>query len=624
LCQLFDEARRTHAARSFLGTKVSGRWDWMTYGAFGNLVDRLRGGLASLGLRQGDSVAMISANRPEWAVAAFASYTLGATLVPMYEAQHASEWDFVLRESKAPVVFVANQAVLRRGAALFASIPTLRTVVLLDDSSPDRAASNAVPLPGTTRSASTADTTYATLLAAPPASRVEPAPDDTAALIYTSGTTGTPKGVVLAHENIASNVSAIRRIFEYRPSDRSLAFLPWAHVYGQTAELYMLMSCGSSIALCEGPEKIIENLAEVRPTVFITVPRVLRRMQAAAEERLANTPETVRRLVSAAVGVAARERAGGRVGVSERILARIAQTVLGGGLRAVFGGRLRRVSSGSAALPVDVAAFFDAIGIPVYEGYGLTEASPVVSTSVPGARRAGTVGRPLPGVRVVIERHPRTSEGELLAGGGPPNEGEIVVYGPNVMKGYWQRPQETAEALGPDGGLRTGDLGFLDADGYLSITGRLKEQYKLDNGKFVAPSRLEEELRRSAYVANVMVYGENRPFNVALIVPHAAALAAWATAERLTLPRSVGELIADARVVDLFTREVARLGRSFRGYEAIVRFALIAEDFTVERGLLTPKLSLKRRAVVDAYARVIEGLYGATSETPSRVLSSAS
>jgi|HubBroStandDraft_1064217.scaffolds.fasta_scaffold17369_3 long-chain acyl-CoA synthetase len=607
LCDIFDDAVTQHGAREMLGTKVGGEWRFTTYAEFGALVDRLRAGLVSIAVGRGDRVAMVSNNRVEWAVAAFACYTLGAVFVPMYEAQSPSEWEFVVRECEVKVLFVANASALAKAKGFLDAMPWLRAVAVISGE-PNGVSSE---LAGRV-------TTYAALLASgKEVPRVQPAPDDVAVIIYTSGTTGTPKGVVLSHRNLASNVSSVHTVFEFKSTERSLAFLPWAHVFGQTAELYLLMSYGASMAICEGPDKILENLAEVRPTLLFSVPRVFNKLYMAVEQQLAAKPKPLRRLVAAALAVAAKERAGRPVRFHERALRALVDKLVFEKVRARFGGRLTFTVSGSAALSQEVAEFIDSLGIMVYEGYGLTETSPVVSVNFPRARVIGSVGRPLPGVRVAID--PGAVQDRAPAASTSRIEGEIVVYGPNVMKGYYQRPEENQAVFAPDGGLRTGDMGYLDAGGYLFITGRIKEQYKLENGKYVVPSPLEEQLKLSPYIANTMIYGDNRPYNVALVVANVPALAKWAQAEHLHLPAETDALLSDARVRALFAREIARCSASFKSYEAIIDFALIGTDFTTDNGMLTPKQSLRRRRVLDAYGALFDQLYAKARDTSRRV-----
>ena len=617
LVEILDHSVEAFRGRDLFGTKKGGRWVWMTYGEFGSLVDSFRGGLASLGVQRGDRVAIISNNRIEWAVAAYACYGLGAAYVPMYEAQDPKEWEFILRDCEAKVLLVANEAVLGKARAMLSSVSSLRHIVVIEGAAPN-------DLPEIT--------TYAALLvAARPATTSKIEPGDTADLIYTSGTTGTPKGVIQTQSNIASNVSAMHEYFSsIERGDRSLSFLPWAHSFGQTGELHMMLSMGASIAICESVDKILDNLAEVRPTILFSVPRIFTKLYTAVQQQLESKPRPVRELVNVALAIAAKERAGKRPRIPERVVQKLVDRLVFRKVRARFGGRLKYAISGGAALSPSVAEFIDAIGIAVYEGYGLTETSPIVSVNIPGARKVGSVGQPVPGVRVHIV--PAT-DGTSPRSTSPPSadvpsrsatppsskgpspdkpervEGEIVVYGPNVMRGYFKRPDENAAVFTTDGGLRTGDMGYLDPEGFLFITGRIKEQYKLENGRYVVPTVLEEQLKLSPYVANAMVYGDNKPYNVAVVVANVTAIRKWATEQEVTLPADAEAAIADERVRSLFEREIQKYGAAFKGFESIQDFVLTASDFTTDNGMLTPKQSVKRRGVLQAYGSRIEQLY---------------
>jgi long-chain acyl-CoA synthetase len=291
-------------------------------------------------------------------------------------------------------------------------------------------------------------------------------------------------------------------------------------------------------------------------------------------------------------------------------------------VRATLGGRLRWAVAGGAALSPDVAEFIDALGIAVYEGYGLTETSPVISVNTESARRTGSVGRPLPGVRVEVRDDSLgapTGDGDRAR-----RDGEIVVYGPNVMQGYYGRPDETELALTADGGLRTGDLGYVDDDGFVYVTGRIKEQYKLENGKYVVPTPIEERLKLSPYVVNVMVYGANRPHNVALVVADVVAVRRWAAERRLPVPSDVPSLLRDERIRTLFKREIESRQATLRAFDRIREFELLGCDFTVENGMLTPSQKLKRRKVLEAYREVVERLYSPRTADAPKTLDAAS
>lgn len=577
LVELYQWSCEQHAEREILGTRKSGTWQWLTYRQFRELVDNMRGGLASLGVQPGDRVAFIGDNSVEWAVAAYASYGLGAAFVPMYQAQRPTEWQFILADSSARVVICTNEPTYQTLEAMRDRLPELRHVIGV--ARPDGA-------PGSWND-------LLKIGAEHPVAARSLDPQQIAGFIYTSGTTGKPKGALLSHGNILSNIDAVHEIWGDRvitAEDRYLSFLPWAHSYGQTVELHMLLSWGASLAINDELPRLVANLSEVRPTVLVAVPRIFNRIYDAMTRELSARPGILQRITEALQSD--KPRAAGEVidlpGEDRAIVQAVRDRF--------FGGRLRFAFTGSAAISKHVIEFIHALGIEIYEGYGLTETSPVVTTNWPGVRKFGSVGKVLPGVRVEIDRSV-TSD---------PRHGEIVVYGPNVMRGYHNRASENAAALRPDGGLRTGDLGYFDEDGYLYISGRIKEQYKLENGKYVIPSPLEETLKLSPFIANVMIYGDGRPFNVALVVPDAQALQMWAQKTNVTL---AADPTTDDRVRALINAEITRLSADFKEFEKPRAFALVGEDFTIANGLLTPTLKLKRAEVVERYGKLITDLY---------------
>jgi long-chain acyl-CoA synthetase len=598
LVDIFQHAVRDFANRELFGVKKGGSWTWMTYAEFGKDVDRFRGGLASLGVARGDVVAVIANNRPEWAVGAYAVYTLGASYVPMYEAQHVKDWEFIVKDCGAKVLIVANEAILEKTKPLLDAVPSLQHIVCL--ASPNGVAG------GDTRI-----TSYKALLeSGKEAPIAHPQPTDLAGLIYTSGTTGNPKGVMLTHANLASNVSAVHEIFPMDRTDRSLSFLPWAHSFGQVVELHALFSMGASMGIAESVDKIIDNLQEVKPTLLMSVPRIFNKIYAGVQKQIAGKPKPIQALVKAALKATAKERAGERLSIKEHMMLTLTDKLVFSKVRARFGGQLKYAFSGGAAISREVAEFVDSLGITVYEGYGLTETSPIATANCPGGRVIGSVGRAIPGTRVEIDPTPLGDKGKEAPKTGEKQrvEGEIVLYGHNIMKGYFNRPEENSQVFTADGGFRSGDMGYLDAFGYLFITGRIKEQYKLENGKYVVPTPLEEQFKLSPYVANVMVYGDNRPFNVALIVANVDAVKDWA-AKNGVAAANVDDMLKDNRVRDLFKKELERLSEEFKGFESVADFALITKDFTVENGMLTPSMKLKRRAVVAEYGKLIDELY---------------
>ena len=587
LVELYEFAVRKYAERPLFGTKRAGtrEWSWMSYRDFESKTSEMRAGLAALGVGHADRVAIIADNRPEWAVAAYATYGRRAAYVPMYESQQLDEWLYILNDCGAKVLFVPNATVRDAILAARSSVPALEHVVELGGAS-SAGALGFDELCARGRKA--------------PVSVERPEPDEIAGYIYTSGTTGKPKGVLLTHRNFASNVSAVHEVFPIDETDRSLSFLPWAHSFGQTCELHGLFSKGASMGIAESVDEIVPNLAEVRPTLLFSVPRVFHRLYDRIRSQNAEAPSWRQQVFGAAMENSARRKKLGErkrtSGVAE-LKHRIFDRVVFQKVRDRLGGRLRYAFSGGAAISREVAEFIDNLGITVYEGYGLTETSPIATANWPGARRLGSVGKAIPGVTIRIDTE----------SSGDPVNGEIVVYGHNVMKGYHRLPEENAAAVTPDGGFRTGDLGRIDDEGFLYITGRIKEQYKLENGKYVVPSLLEEKLKLSPYVSNAMLYGDNRPHNVALICANVPEVEKWALQRGL---RERGAaLLARAEVRALFTAEVEALVGGFKAFERPAQFALLTEDFTTENGLLTPKMSLKRRDVVKRYAAELERLY---------------
>ncbi|WP_438003931.1 long-chain fatty acid--CoA ligase [Sorangium sp. So ce321] len=597
LVELLDRSLRLHGPQPMFGTKKDGRWGWITYAEFGQLVARFRGGLVSLGVQRGDRVAIISNNRVEWAVTAYACFSMGVAIVPMYEAQLPSEWAFIINDCEAVAAIIATPQLYEKCRDLPEKAPSLKHIVCLFE--PQGAGA-----PGAQT------TSYEALVAAgekSPAPPIKPTSEDTACLIYTSGTTGNPKGVILSHGNIASNVYAVRDLIPFSSNDRSLSFLPWAHSFGHTCELHVMITGGASMALSESVDKIVANLGEVHPSVLMSVPRIFNRIYEGVQKQMTEKPAVIQALFRAGLRAAAKRGKGEPLGLVERLALAVADRVIFSKIRAKFGGKLRYAISGGAALSYEVAEFVDALGITVYEGYGLTETSPVAAVNYPGARRLGSVGKPIPGVKIAIDRS-ETHD---------PRQGEIVIYGPNVMKGYHRRDEESKAAFTEDGGFRTGDLGYLDDDGFLFVTGRIKEQYKLENGKYVAPAPIEEKLKLSPLINNAMVHGDNRLFNVALIVPEMTALTEWARGEGLTFA-SPEAMLEHPRVVARVQAEVDKYASGAKGFEKIKKITLTAEDFTAENGMLTPTLKLKRRVVLQKYGPALEALYGGATQAAPR------
>ncbi|NUO47519.1 MAG: long-chain fatty acid--CoA ligase [Polyangiaceae bacterium] len=584
LVDMFQKSVKAYGSQQLFGTKRGGEWQWSTYAEIGEKVNALRGGLASLGIKKGDCVAVVSNNREEWAILAYACFGLGVALVPMYEASMPKEWAFITKDCQAVAVVSGTAKVAAEVKKLPDQVPSLKHVIGMEAPKDDPLSFAALMEKGKKE----------------PAEALDPEPKDTACLIYTSGTTGDPKGVILSHGNIVSNVNAVQHMLPIGADDRSLSFLPWAHSFGHTCELHVMVSRGASIALAEAVDKIVANLAEVHPTLLFSVPRIFNRIYDNVNKQMAERPAILQSIFRTAIRAATKKRKGEDVSLGESFSLAIAKRVIFTKVVARFGGRLKYAFSGGAALSRDVAEFIDSLGITVYEGYGLTETSPIATANRPGAHKIGTVGKPIEDVKIVIDKTQTSADAK---------DGEIVIYGPNIMQGYYNRDAENKAVFTDDGGFRTGDLGYVDDEGFLSITGRLKELYKLQNGKYVAPAPLEEKLKLSPFITNVMVYGDNRLFNVALVVPDFSTLKPWAKEQGIDAA-SDEKLIEEPKVKEQLKSEVEKWTAEFKGFEEIKKIALLPEDFTTENGMLTPSMKVKRRVVTQKYGDKIESLYG--------------
>lgn len=583
LVTMFRESVERFADRPLYGVRKPDGWTWYTYRQIGEIVDAFRAALAELGVERGERVACVSNNRIEWVIAWHAVQSLGATWVPMYEKQQANEQKYILTDSGAMVCFAGSAAAEETLRAIQADVPGLTQIVGFSDQS-ERGfwkrleAARAHPVPP-----------------------IHPDGKTVCCIVYTSGTTGTPKGVRLKHEGLAEGVQAGKLAIPFAADDRSVAFLPWAHVFGQL-ELNTLTASGASMAICEDAEKLLEMIAEVKPTLLVAVPRVWNRIHNAVQKNIAAQPAPLRWVFASAMRAASRERRGERAGIVGKAALAIARRTIFAKVIARFGGRLRYAVSGAAALSREVAELVDTLGIHIFEGYAMTETGGVGTINSPAAKRIGSVGKPVSGVRVELDKTAR---------GGDAEQGEVVIHGHVVMEGYHNNPDETRAALTPEGGLRTGDLGKFDADGFLYITGRVKELYKLENGKYIAPAPLEEQISLSPYIAQAMIHGSNRPYNVALLVPDLAALRDWARAHHVPAD-DVGQLFADGRVKRLIADEIERHSAAWKSYEHIRNFALVSEEFSTTNDMLTPTLKVKRRNVVQRYGDRIDALYAAS------------
>jgi long-chain acyl-CoA synthetase len=582
----FEISTDKFADNLLFGTKdkTAQTYSWVSYGEVRKRVDNFRGGLANLGVQAGDCVGIISDNRTEWAVAMYASAGLRARFIPMYEREILRIWQYIIVDSNVKVLIVPNREIYEKVKHLEKELENLSKIIIIDDDS-DLSMKHLEDL-GTLK----------------PVSSQKPKFDEIAVLIYTSGTTAEPKGVLLTHGNIVSNARAgFHRYHMLNAGSRSLSILPWAHSYGLTAELVNWFFFGGSIGFIEKVDTLADDIQKVQPTFLIAVPRVFNTIYDNIRKKVDLAGGISKKMFLMSVKAAEQDRLlQGKAGFVNKLKLGIGNKLVFSKIRQKFGNKLVAAITASAKMNRQIADFFFDIGLPVYDCYGLSETSPAISMNSPELNKPGSVGTPLEFVQVRIDKT------QIDEKNSP--DGEIQVKGPNVMQGYHNKPDATQSVFTSDGWLKTGDRGMIDEDGYLFITGRIKEQYKLENGKYVFPAAIEEDIRLLPYIENTMVFGDGKPYNVALIIPDCEILKK--TAELLKVKTSVGKLLHMPMIQEFIALEIRKnLEGKYGHYEIPKKYLFIDDKFTVENGFLTQTLKVKRRMVLEKYEKQIEELY---------------
>ena len=582
LVDLCEEAVDKFGDRPALGVKNpdTGAYEWVTHGEIAARAANLRGGLAQLGVEKDDVVGIIMNNSIEYPVVAYATYSRGAWFIPMYEKEFLSAWKYILKDSGMKVVFVANPEIHDQIAAIRKDLPTLEKIVVIRGEGDDTLAG------------------LEAIGAAEPVAAFKPSRDDIAGLIYTSGTTGDPKGVILSHGNYASMLKIIRDSFA--PLDEhtvSFSILPWGHIFGQVGELYHGAICGSSAGLMDSLDTLVEDIQKIQPTVLVAVPRIFNNIYAGLHAKIERKGGLAKILFNIAKKEAIKKRKTGQGGLKYKILDKLVFDKI----RSSFGGRLKMAITGSAVMNEEIKLFFQDVGIETYDGYGLTESSVGLTFNGPVYGNVmGSVGTPGKQIRIEIDK---TYTGEES------RDGEIIAYGPNIMQGYHNKPEKTAAVMTEDGGLRTGDRGWLDENGFLHITGRLKEEYKLSNGKYVHPAAIEEDMKLNRFVNSAFLYGANKDFNVAVVVPDMVFLKSVAVEKGLT-DDDPATLLKNKEITGFLDDEITvHLRKTYGGYEIPKKILYFAEPFSIENGLLTQTLKLKRSRLLEKYGDHLESLY---------------
>ncbi|HXE83103.1 MAG TPA: long-chain fatty acid--CoA ligase [Gemmatimonadales bacterium] len=591
LNQLFFTTIDRHAGlQAAFRSKVAGTWVGITHRETLERVQAISLGLRELGIQPGDKVAIVSENRPEWALADYACLTARATDVPIYPTLTAKQTEYILRDSESAAVFCSTAAQVDKILESKGSLPGLKHIIAFDGDAARR--------PGVT-ALSAVETKGRAVAAKHPNWKQEALsaqPDDLATLIYTSGTTGDPKGVMLTHHNIWSNVQAVLQMIPIGSGDECLSMLPLSHSYERMVD-YTLFQAGVIINYAESFDTVAANLGEVKPTVVLSVPRLYEKVYARVLENALSGSAIKRKIFfwakRAGEQWATLAIAGLPVPRGLAFKKKIADRLVFSKLQARTGGRIRFFVSGAAPLSADIAKFFYSAGLPVIEGYGLTESSPVLTLNPLDRIKLGTVGRAIPGVELKIA-----------------SDGEILARGPNIMQGYYKLPEATKEMLDADGWLHTGDIGELDSDGYLKITDRKKELLKTAGGKYIAPQPIEGMIKRNKFVANAVLYGDRRKYPIVLVVPNFDNLERWAKERNLSY-HSKAELIQLADVQAKVEREVMSMLKELAKFETPKKVLLLENDFTIESGELTPTLKVKRRVVEKRYKDQIDATYAA-------------
>ncbi len=594
LNELFFGAVDANASRPVaMRASRNGVWSDVSYA---DLLERVRAfslGLLELGLVAGDRVAIVSENRPEWAIADYGTLTARCADVPVYPTLPARQIEYILRDSGAVAACVSNREQLDKLLEIRGRLPTLRHVITFDTGLGGPGVLSLDDVYARGRAATTDADWRAAALAA--------TPDELATLIYTSGTTGDPKGVMLTHGNIASNVVSGLSVISVDSSDECLSFLPLSHIFERTGGHYVMLHAGVVINYAGSIDTVSADMQARHPTCMLSVPRLYEKIYA-------------RVLESALSGSAVKKQiffwakrhgeiwaeyvlAGKPVPRGVRLRHRIGDRLVFSKLRARTGGRLRFFISGGAPLSADIAKFFFAAGLPILEGYGLTETSPVITLNSLTHVKLGTVGRPIPGVEVRIAP-----------------DGEILTRGPHVMKGYYHQPEATAEAIDPDGWFRTGDIGMIDADGFLKITDRKKDIIVTAGGKNIAPQPIENVVKGNKFVSNAVMLGDKRKFPLMLVVPNLDSLRTWAQRKGIAVT-DVDALLARPEVMAKMEREVSRTLSELAHFETPKKLILLGTDFSIETGELTPTLKVKRRVVEQNYRDRIEAVYAEAERT---------
>ncbi len=592
LVELLKRAVSVRPESELLRYKQNKEWTGITGRALSERVRNVALGLYNLGVRKGDRIAVLAESGPLWSITDYAILSTGAVNVPIYPTQPAHQVEYILRESEPRLLFISTARQMARVRDALEKFPDLRIIPFQASVTGETVLPFAKLEQDGARLAAERPELYDLISS-------DVAPTDLASIIYTSGTTGEPKGALLTHSNIVFNALQSARHLQIEPDNLMLSFLPLSHIFERMV-LYLCLHSGVQINYAGGIETVAADIQEVNPTLMSCVPRLLEKIYARVQKTATDRGGLSEKIFRWSARVARRsaefQTRGEGMPPLLALQHEIADSLVYAKLRSAVGGKMKRMVSGGAALSPEIATFFIGAGIPVLQGYGLTETSPVIAVNTLEANRIGSVGLPLPGLEVKIAE-----------------DGEILTRGPHVFEGYFKKPQDTEQVFAENGSpgqqkwFKTGDIGRIDEEGFLFITDRKKDLIKTSSGKYVAPQVIEGLISQSDFVEQAVIIGDRRKYVSALIVPDFERLRGWATQHNVSTDKR--EMVADKRTIDMIREEVKRLTPDLADYEKVKRVALLPSEFTIDGGELTPTLKVRRRIVEEKYRDLIESLY---------------
>lgn len=586
--KLFQKYSTSH--KPVIMHKVDGKYTEIYYNELDQVSKEFAVGLSQLGVQKNDHIAIISENRPEWVVSDIAIHLLGAVDIPVYPTLTSKQIEFIFNDAGVKIAIVSNQFQLNKVKKTLPNVKSLKYVIVINEKNIEfnEGIKSFEDVKKIGKDILIKDKKYIEK------QNIKIKPSDLLTIIYTSGTTGNPKGVMLTHSNLVSNIRSASSVLPITDEDLLLSFLPLCHSFERMAGYYTAISCGATIAYAESVETVRDNLAEVKPTIMTSVPRLFERIYNRIIKQMENAPVTRKKIFMWAIEVGkkyAKAKKMGMIPATLKLQHKIADKLVYGKIKSATGGRIKYFVSGGAALGREYGEFFEAVGLLIIEGYGLTESSPVISTNRLDDYKFGTVGKPIPGVEVRIAE-----------------DGEILARGPNIMKGYWNNKKATEEVIDKDGWLHTGDIGVFDSDGFLIITDRKKHMFVSSGGKNIYPQPIEGMFLQSKYIDQFVLIGDRRMFLSALIVPDFDAIKEYADRNKIPY-NDENDLVSKSEIYEIIDKEVATIQKDLANYERVRKFILLSKPLSLEEGEITPTLKIRRKVIEEKYRDLIEKMY---------------